>query len=76
MADRELTHWEHFIVNYFPELEESVRCNGPIQTRIHRPSQAKFEEAVFTVQFIHPKWGARNEELILFRDGTWRYIPR
>lgn len=70
------THWEIFINEHATELIESIRHGGAMQVRVSRPSQAPTEEIVFQCQFLHPVWGARTEELILFRDGTWRYIPR
>lgn len=59
-----------------PELMESIRMNGRIMVYVRVPSQACHEEAVFELQYTHPLWGSRSEELILFRDGTWRYVGR
>lgn len=72
--ENKLNHWDLFIAKLAPELHEAIMHNGPLQVRTHQPMLCPNEEVVFRIQYIHPKFGARREELVLFRDGTWRYI--
>jgi hypothetical protein len=70
-----LNHWDAFIMKLIPELQESIRLGEHMSVNILRPTLLPNEEVIFRLQYTHPRLGYRSEELILFRDGTWRYIP-
>ena len=73
--NEKLNHWDMAILKLFPDIKEASRANGAIQTFFTFPTMAPGEECVLRIQYVHPQRGACTEEIVLLRDGTWRYLP-
>jgi hypothetical protein len=71
-----LSHHDDFIQRITLKLIEALQYQGPLSVvYVRRPSKAENEEVILRIQYRHPSDGASSDELILLRDGTWRYIP-
>ena len=75
--DGKLNHWDMAILKLLPEIKEAYRmsASGPVTVSLAFPSAAPGEECVLRIQYVHPQHGFCAEEIILLRDGTWRYLP-
>jgi hypothetical protein len=70
-----LNHWDLAISELLPEIEPAQNYGGEIRSRVTFPTSCPEEEAVIQLHYQHPRRGATIDKVILFRDGTWRFIP-